>query len=74
MTGYKGRIGIYQIMPLSAELKRLIATKADLDILRQQAMREGVKSLRIAGARKVAAGLTTIEEILKVAPPADALG
>ena len=74
MTGYKGRIGIYEIMPLSAELKRLIATKAELDVLRQQAMREGVKSLRIAGARKVAAGLTTIEEILKVAPPANALG
>ena len=74
MTGYKGRIGIYEIMPLSAELKRLVATKAELDALRQQAMREGVKSLRIAGARKVAAGLTTIEEVLKVAPPADALG
>ncbi|MDO9272492.1 MAG: GspE/PulE family protein [Rugosibacter sp.] len=74
MTGYKGRIGIYEIMPLSAELKQLIATKADLDGLRQQAMREGVKSLRIAGARKVAAGLTTIEEIMKVAPPANALG
>ncbi len=74
MTGYKGRIGIYEIMPLSAELKRLVATKAELDALRQQAMREGVKSLRIAGARKVAAGLTTIEEVLKVAPPPDALG
>ena len=74
MTGYKGRIGIYEIMPLSAELKRLVATKAELDTLRQQAMREGVKSLRIAGARKVAAGLTTIEEVLKVAPPPDALG
>lgn len=74
MTGYKGRVGIYEIMPLSAELKQLIATGADLDGLRQQAMREGVKSLRIAGARKVAAGLTTIEEIMKVAPPANALG
>jgi len=74
MTGYKGRIGIYEIMPLSAELKQLIATKADLDGLRQQAMREGVKSLRIAGARKVAAGLTTIEEIMKVAPPANVPG
>lgn len=74
MTGYKGRIGIYEIMPVSTELKQLIATKTDLDGLRQQAMREGVKSLRIAGARKVAAGLTTIEEIMKVAPPANALG
>ncbi|MBI5862675.1 MAG: type II/IV secretion system protein [Rhodocyclales bacterium] len=70
MTGYKGRIGIYEIMPLSPELKRLVGNGAELDRLREQAMREGMKSLRIAGAKKVAAGLTTIEEILKVAPPA----
>ncbi len=70
MTGYRGRIGIYEIMPLSPELKRLVGSKAELDRLREQAMREGMKSLRIAGAKKVAAGLTTIEEILKVAPPA----
>jgi general secretion pathway protein E len=74
MTGYKGRMGIYEIMPLSAELKQLIASKADLGSLRQQAMREGMKSLRIAGAKKVAAGLTTIEEIMKVAPAVNALG
>lgn len=74
MTGYKGRVGIYEIMPLSAELKQLIATKADLDALRQQAIREGMKSLRIAGAKKVAGGLTTIEEIMKVAPPLNAIG
>nr|AMK59296.1 putative bacterial type II secretion system protein E [uncultured bacterium UPO50] len=71
MTGYKGRIGVYEIMPLSAELKRLIVAKAPLAEIRRLAMREGMKSLRIAGARKVAAGLTTIEEILKVAPPPD---
>jgi general secretion pathway protein E len=59
---------------LSAELKQLIASKADLGSLRQQAMREGMKSLRIAGAKKVAAGLTTIEEIMKVAPAVNALG
>ena len=70
MTGYKGRIGIYEIMPLSSEIKRLVGSRAELDRLRAQAMREGMKSLRIAGAKKVAAGLTTIEEILKVAPPA----
>jgi general secretion pathway protein E len=74
MTGYKGRMGNYEIMPLSAELKQLIASKADLGSLRQQAMREGMKSLRIAGAKKVAAGLTTIEEIMKVAPAVNALG
>jgi general secretion pathway protein E len=69
MTGYKGRIGIYEIMPMSAEMKKLVATGAELAKLREQAMREGMKPLRIAGARKVAAGLTTIAEIIKVAPP-----
>ncbi len=69
MTGYKGRIGIYEIMPMSTELKKLVASGAELSKLRDQAMREGMKPLRIAGAKKVAAGLTTIAEILKVAPP-----
>ena len=69
MTGYKGRIGIYEIMPMSAEIKKLVATGAELAKLREQAMREGMKPLRIAGARKVAAGVTTISEIIKVAPP-----
>ena len=69
MTGYKGRVGIYEIMPLSNEIKKLINAGAELARLREQAMREGMKPLRIAGAKKVAAGLTTIEEIIKVAPP-----
>ena len=69
MTGYKGRLGIYEIMPMSVEIKRLVASGAELAKLREQAMREGMKPLRIAGAKKVAAGLTTIAEIIKVAPP-----
>jgi general secretion pathway protein E len=69
MTGYKGRVGIYEMMPMSTELKRLVANGAELDKLREHAMREGMKPLRIAGAKKVAAGLTTIAEIIKVAPP-----
>jgi general secretion pathway protein E len=69
MTGYKGRVGIYEIMPMSAEIKKLVANGAELAKLREQAMREGMKPLRIAGAKKVAAGLTTIAEIIKVAPP-----
>jgi general secretion pathway protein E len=69
MTGYKGRVGIYEMMPMSVELRKLVASGAELDKLREHAMREGMKPLRIAGARKVAAGLTTIAEIIKVAPP-----
>jgi general secretion pathway protein E len=69
MTGYKGRVGIYEIMPMSNEVKKLVASGVELGRLREQAMREGMKPLRIAGAKKVAAGLTTIAEIIKVAPP-----
>ena len=66
MTGFMGRIGIYEIMPMEMEIKRLVSNRADLAKLREQAIRDGMKPLRIAGARKVAAGLTTIEEVALV--------
>jgi MSHA biogenesis protein MshE len=69
MTGYAGRIGIYEIMPMTQEMKKLVAARAELSKLREQATRDGMKPLRIAGARKVAAGVTTIQEIIKAAPP-----
>ena len=69
MTGYLGRMGLYEIMVTSPEIRKLITAHADLAHLREQATREGMKPLRISGAKKVAAGLTTIEEVLKVAPP-----
>jgi general secretion pathway protein E len=68
-TGYMGRIGLYEIMPMSPELKSMITANTDLGKLRERAMKAGMQPLRIAGARKVAAGLTTIEEVLNVAPP-----
>ena len=67
-TGYKGRIGIYEFMPLSLETKQLIGADANLNQLRQQAKKEGVEPLRIAGARKVMEGMTTLEEVLRVVP------
>jgi general secretion pathway protein E len=69
MTGFKGRVGIYEIMPMSTEIRRQVVHGPELSRLREQAMREGMKPLRIAGAKKVAAGLTTIAEVIKVAPP-----
>jgi general secretion pathway protein E len=68
-TGYIGRIGIYEILLMSPAMRRLIDAKADLAKMREQAYKEGMKPLRISAAMKVAAGLTTIEEALKVAPP-----
>lgn len=70
-TGYYGRQGVYEIMPLTDSLQPLLEDHCDLLALRKQAMREGMRTLRLSGAQKVAQGLTTIEEVMRVAPPAD---
>ena len=71
MTGYAGRVGIYEIMLMSQDLKKLIRPDTEIAKVREQAYREGMKALRISGATKAAQGLTTLEEVLKVAPPGD---
>lgn len=70
-TGYFGRQGIYEILPLSRDITRLVKDDCDIDDLRQQGMREGMRSLRLSGAQKYAAGITTVEEILRVTPAAE---
>lgn len=65
-TGYLGRLGIFEIFPMSAQLKKLIATRANDNELRQIAIREGMTTLREDAWRKVRAGLTTVEEALRV--------
>ena len=55
-------------MPLSQELKDMISHSVGLSELRKQAMKEGMRTLRLSGAHKVASGLTTPEEVLRVAP------
>ncbi|MDD3326224.1 MAG: GspE/PulE family protein [Zoogloea sp.] len=72
MTGYMGRIGLYEILLMSPELKKTTAGEIDLARVREQAIREGMKPLRLSGALKVAAGITTLAEVVKVAPPAEA--
>jgi general secretion pathway protein E len=74
MTGFLGRVGIYETLVFSAELKKLVHDAADPAAIREQAFKEGMKPLRISGAMKVGAGLTTIEEVLKVAPPVRGAG
>jgi general secretion pathway protein E len=69
MTGYQGRIGIYETLLFSPSIKELVSKQASAQAIREQAFREGMKPLRISGAMKVASGLTTVGEILKVAPP-----
>jgi general secretion pathway protein E len=69
MTGYMGRVGIYEMLVMTPDMRKAVTPETDLDMLREQAYKEGMKPLRITGAMKVAAGLTTIDEVLKVAPP-----
>jgi general secretion pathway protein E len=71
-TGYLGRQGIYEIMPLTDTLMACIDSECNLGKLRKQAMREGMHSLRLSGAQKVAQGITTVEEIMRVSPPPEA--
>jgi general secretion pathway protein E len=68
-TGFRGRQGIYEILVLSDEVKQHISNDTDLKKLSEQAMREGMRTLRLSGAQKVAAGLTTVAEVLRVVPP-----
>ena len=70
-TGYRGRAGVYEIMLLNDGIKPLITADTDLIALRRQAFKEGMRSLRLSGAQKVAAGLTTIEEVLRVTPQSE---
>lgn len=67
-TGYKGREGIYELLPLNDNVKKLITATTEVGKLRVHAMKDGMKTLRLSGALKVASGKTTISEVLRVAP------
>jgi general secretion pathway protein E len=67
-TGYSGRIGIYEIFETTAILQKLIVEGCDTELLQKQACLDGMRPLRLSGAEKVVKGLTTIEEVLRVAP------
>jgi general secretion pathway protein E len=68
MTGYRGRSGLYELLVLDDGLRELITDKPDLGAIRRRAIRGGLEPLRLAGAKKIAAGTTTCEEVLKAAP------
>ncbi|MET0355222.1 MAG: ATPase, T2SS/T4P/T4SS family, partial [Cellvibrio sp.] len=70
-TGYLGRQGLYEILVLSETLKEKVTSDCNIIDMRRQAMKEGMRTLRLSGAQKIAAGLTTLEEVLRVAPPAE---
>jgi type IV pilus assembly protein PilB len=65
-NGYKGRVGIYQVMPISEEIQRMILNDASAPDIARQSEREGVRSLRQSGLSKVRQGLTSLDEVLAV--------
>jgi general secretion pathway protein E len=65
-TGYRGRTGLYELLTVSQPFAKLIKEECDIHALKQQSMADGMKPLRLAGALKVAEGVTTAEEVLKV--------
>ncbi|MFT7227782.1 MAG: general secretion pathway protein E [Methylophilaceae bacterium] len=70
-TGYKGRSGIYEMLTITPKLRKLITPNTDLAEIKKLAYQEGMQPLMLNGLEKVAAGLTTIEEVIKVAPHLD---
>jgi type IV pilus assembly protein PilB len=64
-TGYKGRQGLYEVMTLSPELRRMVLRGASVAELREQAVAEGMLTLRMDGIRKIERGITTVEEVVK---------
>lgn len=68
-TGYQGRKGIYEMFRFSDNTKTMITADCDLQDLRRAAIKDGLQPLRLSGANKVAKGETTVEEVLRVAPP-----
>ena len=64
-TGYKGRLGLYEVMPLKEEIKELILSRASTSEIKKEAVRLGMKTLRQSGIHKVRTGATTIDEVLR---------
>jgi general secretion pathway protein E len=68
-TGYQGRMGIYEMFTVTQEVKKLITSDCDITKLREQVIKDGLKPMRLSGANKIANGITTMEEVIRVAPP-----
>ena len=65
-TGYKGRIGIYEVMSITPKLREMILNGATSDEIREAAREEGMRTLREDGIIKIKKGITTVEEVLRV--------
>ena len=67
-TGYAGREGIYEIMSIGGDLLAALRPDADMQHMRQLAVKQGMRSLRLAGEHNVTQGITSIEEVMRVTP------
>jgi general secretion pathway protein E len=71
MTGFLGRMGLYELLTVTEGFKEKVNTSPAMDHLRRQSVADGMRPLRLAGALRVAEGVTTIEEVLTATPPLD---
>ena len=71
MTGFMGRMGLYELLTVSEALKGKVTSEPAIDGLRRQGVADGMRPLRLAGALRVADGVTTLEEVLTATPPLD---
>ena len=65
-TGYKGRIGIHEILVINDKIRDLITNRASVGMIRDEAVKEGFKDMRFDGLKKVIGGQTTVEELVRV--------
>jgi type IV pilus assembly protein PilB len=65
-SGYKGRIALYEIMPVTSEIKEMVLEGASADEIKKTAIRQGMKTLRMSGLQKIKEGVTSIEEVVRV--------
>ena len=71
MTGFLGRMGVYELLTVSETFKKKVGQSPSMEELRRQAVTDGMRPLRLAGALRVAEGLTTLDEVLSATPPMD---
>lgn len=70
-TGFMGRMGIYEMFTFSDSIKNRVTENINMVEFKKAAMKEGMRPLRLSGAQKVASGLTTVEEVMRVSPPVE---
>ena len=72
MTGFKGRLGLHELLKVSEAFQQKVQQESSLADLRKQAVADGMRHLRLAGALRVAEGVTTLAEVMAATPPMNA--